>query len=179
MKEIRLSQGFVALVDDADASKLAALRWFAVRHGRRMVAAANIPDPARPGRRTTVLMHRLILGAGTGETVDHRRHFTNEKKIDNRRENLRFASSSQNNANSRRKAGRVSSFFKGVSWYAREKKWRAQIHVNGRNLHLGHFEIEAHAAYVYDLAAVNSFGEFALTNFPVPGSEQNLFGGAR
>jgi len=99
-------------------------------------------------------LHRLVVGATSGEMVDH----INGDKLDNRRENLRKCSHADNMKN--RKAHRNNgSGFKGV--YPDRKKWRAKITVNGKVHRLGTFEnpAEAHAAYC--LAAKELHKEYA------------------
>lgn len=74
--------------------------------------------------------------------------------------NLRPATETQNHANTPRRADNVSGF-KGASWHRTSKRWRAQIQLGNRKIHLGVFKApeEAHAAYV---AAANiHFGEYA------------------
>lgn len=71
------------------------------------------------------------------------------------------------NSNSQTKRGKrtgCTSRFKGVSWNIGVEKWRAGIRINGKGKHLGYFDDEIEAAYVYDAAAIESFGEFARTN---------------
>ena len=105
-------------------------------------------------------MHRLILGCGPGEEVDHR----NGNGLDNRRGNLRPATHALNQANVRRV--RAKSGFKGVSRWVRPspRPWRAHITVKGRMKFLGAFATPEEAARAYDAAARELFGEFACTN---------------
>jgi len=121
----------------------------------------------------------IIAGAAPGDDVAHRLHGPG-KLLDNRRSNLRRVSRSQNNANARKKAGASSSIFKGVSLSrSRLRPWRASIWSGGRRRDIGFFREEGHAAMAYDLAAVRLYGDSALTNFPIPGSENALFGGSK
>jgi hypothetical protein len=87
--------------------------------------------------------------------IDHR----DGDPSNNRWNNLRRATASQNGANARRSKSNASGF-KGVS-RARSGRWRAGISKKGRRHHLGIFSTpqEAHAAYV--AAARRLFGEFA------------------
>ena len=83
-------------------------------------------------------------------------------------ENLRLATSSQNNANrAKQKSCRgkpTTSQFKGVSWFKRDKKWKATICVNKKYIHLGMYEDEKDAAIAYNKAALHYFGSFACLN---------------
>ena len=111
------------------------------------------------GRQPTLIVHRL-LGLGVGG-IDH----ANGNGLDNRRENLRLATGSQNNSNSPKRAW-TSSRFKGVSWHRKYGKWQAGIKCSGSRRFLGFFFDETEAACAYDRAAVAAFGEFACVNFP-------------
>ena len=178
-KVIPLTKGAVALVSPEDWSRLVVFSWQAQYVGRALYAVRS----SKSGDKSkAVWMHREILGAKTGERVDHRTH-PGGKVVDNRRGNLRLATPRQNQHNRRKGSLRgraTSSAFKGVSWNARSRNWHAYINPPGRKrLNLGRFPTEALAARAYDLAAVEHFGEFALTNFPVPGSTQWLFGRAQ
>jgi hypothetical protein len=50
---------------------------------------------------------------------------------------------------------------KGVSWYKRDKKWRAKININNKAIHIGYFDNLEDAATAYQAAALKYFGEFA------------------
>jgi AP2 domain len=158
MKMIPLTQGQVALVDDADFEWLSAFKWHAhKRPGGTFYALRNVPSLR--GGRTTLRMHRAIL-SGIPE-VDH----VNRNSLDNQRYNLRPATHSQNLANRGCQIDNTSGF-KGVSWHKGSSKWHARIIVNQLCQYLGTFsEIEA-AARAYDAAARENFGEFACLNFP-------------
>jgi hypothetical protein len=139
-------------LDDADLDRVtAAGPWctvpsgYAVRGGRK-------PD----GTKTLIYLHRWLLEAPTGLLVDH----VNGNKLDNRRANLRLATSQENNRN--RRLGRNStSGLKGASWCARERLWHAQIQVSGRNVSLGYHASKLKAHEAYRKAAANLFGVFA------------------
>lgn len=172
MKEIKLTRGKVALVDDQDYEWLNAFKWEAYENpfGKqtRWYAIRRIYTP-RPRFATTERMHRLILQPPWYLGVDHK----NGNGLDNRRENLRIATDSQNQWNSRKGPG-TSSRYKGVSWNKQRKRWAARIWVNGIYQHLGYYEDEAVAALEYDRVAREFRGEFARLNFPEPGEQSAL-----
>jgi hypothetical protein len=112
-------------------------------------------------------MHREIADfKGVLERLDHK----NRDGLDNQWENLRPASLSQNMANRTSFQG-SSSKYKGVDWYRKTQKWRAQIRQNNRGFHIGYFFFEEDAARAYDEQARLRFGEFARLNFPATPSE--------
>lgn len=104
-------------------------------------------------------MHRLIMGAVSGQIVDH----INGNKLDNRRCNLRFCTKAENNRN--RKTQRNVTGLKGVIWSKRDKVFSAKIRLNSKDIHLGRFKTAEEAARAYDKAAKELFGAFARTNF--------------
>jgi hypothetical protein len=157
MREIRLSKGLVAIVDDDDFEWLSQWKWSASGAGARQYAVRHTVSPE--GRRRHVAMHRAILRAPDRFDVDHR----NRNTIDNRRENLRLATQAQNNANSESRPGE--SRFKGVCRTKPGGRWKAWIRTKGRTIHLGVFDEERDAAHAYDAAARKHFGEFARPNF--------------
>lgn len=116
------------------------------------------------------LMHRVIHGLVRGNPmhVDH----INGIGLDNRRENHRFASPSQNAAGKRWISPDKGSKYRGVSWFEENHSWRAIIKVNYKNVYLGCFDDEIEAARAYDAAANHFLGEFSTRNFPseMPGA---------
>jgi hypothetical protein len=163
MKTIPLSRGLYCVVDAADFERLSQWKWHANHPGSnpsRFYALRN--RPVRDGgKRGIVSMHRQILDAPAGIEVDH----VNGDSLDNRRANLRLATSSQNHAN-QGKRSKNSSGYKGVSFVAQRNNWLAQISVDGKQMNLGRFPTRRDAARAYDRAALEHFGEFARLNFP-------------
>ncbi len=80
--------------------------------------------------------------------------------------NCRWATHSQQMRNTRKRRDARTSRFKGVSWNALGRNWKAQIWESGRTRHLGVFATELQAAFAYDDAAYAIAGEFARINFP-------------
>lgn len=109
----------------------------------------------------------IVHGEWPVEDIDH----INRIKWDNRLTNLRQATKSENAANVP-PCGSTSKF-KGVSWHKKAGKWRAQIKVRGKKIHLGTFLCEPDAARAYDLAAARHFGSFAYLNFPSDGASSH------
>lgn len=161
MKEITLNLDYVALISDEDYERVVeAGPWSTkVSHGVPMYARRSIRKP--DGIRTKQSLHRFILGLTDPRIlVDHK----NRYGLDNRRENLRLATVSQNGANAHKHRDGTTSRFKGVSWHRRDRKWRAQIGFEGHRVALGYFTDELSAARAYDVAARKHFGEFAKCN---------------
>ncbi len=104
------------------------------------------------------LLHRFLLGleAGDRRRVDH----ANGDKLDNRKVNLRIASSSQNNWNASKRADNTSGV-KGVSWYKREQRWVAELSTNGTRQRLGYFTDKADAERAVRTARERKHGGFA------------------
>lgn len=90
--------------------------------------------------------------------IDH----INTIKTDNRLANLREATPQENQRN-RKVSSSNKTGLKGVS-LGKTGKYRARIHVDGKELFLGLFDSAIAAAEAYDNAAINLFGSFALTN---------------
>ncbi len=85
--------------------------------------------------------------------------------LNNRRSNLRPASNSQQVANQGVRSDNTSGY-KGVTWREDRGKWEAKIQSGGKRRCLGLFDDKIEAAKVYDHAALEAFGEFAVLNFP-------------
>lgn len=111
------------------------------------------------GKRTTMFLHRWITSAPDDIVVDHKNH----KTLDNRKTNLRLCSISENTRNQRNQTNK-SSIFKGVHFDNNAKKFRSQIYLNCKRIHLGLFQTEYDAAKAYNEAAIQLFGDFAKLN---------------
>lgn len=155
-REIPLTQGKAAIVDDADYD------WLMQRPWHFAGGYAHHTAPRSAGNRN-VAMHRLIMGATPEQEVDHR----NGDGLDNRRDNVRVCTRAGNTKNLAKRAG-TRSRYKGVSAKrdARHKLWRADIRADRQAYHLGSFASEDEAARAYDQAARRLHGEFARLNFP-------------
>lgn len=102
---------------------------------------------------TTVFMVRVIMDTPKGLLCDHICHET----LDNQRENLRNVTRFQNQQNRRIQRSNTTGF-KGVS--LDHNKYRANIRVDGKPLHLGNFTSAEEASAAYEAAAKKYFGDF-------------------
>lgn len=154
MKQIPLTQGRVALVDDADFDYLSQWKWYAVKSGRTFYARrANKNDGP-----SVLTMHQQLYGM---KKVDHK----DGNGLNNQRSNLRLCDVSQNRQNMV-KTKRLTSIYKGVSWDKSRRKWDCRIRPPGqKQIRIGRFDSETEAAKAYDEMAIAVFGEFANTNF--------------
>lgn len=153
MKEITLTQGKVALVDDGDYEWLSRWKWYAWWNPKtRSFYAVRTDHPYR------IYMHRAILGLTKGDGLKGD-HVEPSRTLDNRRENLRIATTSQNGMNSRRGIGN-SSGYKGVSFDRSRNQWMACIKVNYKNIFLGRFGSPELAYMAYCTASKKIHGEF-------------------
>lgn len=88
--------------------------------------------------------------------IDHK----NGDRLDNRIDNLRLATRSMNNGNSKKPKTNTSGF-KGVYWHSQRERWCAGIRCNGQTTYLGLFDTPESAHEAYMAAARRIFGEFA------------------
>lgn len=137
----------IAMIDVADLPL--------VIDGRGRWHATHIRGTTYSRRKSSPMLHQQILPGAV--KVDHR----NSDGLDNRKRNLRPATTAQNGFNRRPQAN--ASGFKGV--HPSYGKWRARIKAMGRVLSLGTFSSPVEAARAYDAAARQYFGTFAHTNF--------------
>lgn len=152
LKLIPLTQDKYALVDEDMISVLKEYNW----HANYNLRSKNFyARSKRKGK--TILMHRVITNAPDGMVVDHINHDT----LDNRIENLRVCTHTENKWN-RRVTGKSYMGYKGV--FPAAGKFRARINLNGKNTDLGYYENIKDAALAYNKAAKELFGEFANLN---------------
>lgn len=103
---------------------------------------------------TQYLVHRIIWKIHYGtepEYIDH----INGNPSDNRIENLRAATCSQNNAN------RKSKGYRDKSCEGRSKPYQAFLKVDGKNIHLGYFHCPLMAHLEYQKAHIKQYKEFS------------------
>jgi len=155
MNEIPLTQGQFALVDDDDFELLSRYKWHAAWDHSTKSFRAITTIRKLDGKWTALLMHRLIMNPKPGEEVDHIHHNT----LDNRKSELRLCTRSQNMQNSRKYANNRSGH-KGVCWRNDRQKWQAQIKINGKQIHLGHFTEVNDAIAARATATLLHHGEF-------------------
>lgn len=161
MREIPLSRGLVALVDDEDYDRVTAVgKWYANPCARTFYARKNfyLGGGRHAPRYASLRMHTLISGWGL---VDH----INNDGLDNRRANLRPATEQQNSKNRQRRSTNTSGY-KGAALVKGRGVWRAEIGVGAQRRYLGRFHDPISAALAYDAAARELYGEFAHLNFP-------------
>lgn len=173
-KEIGLTKGFVALVDDEDFEYLSQFKW---RYNNGYAARAGY-DKVRK-KQLYIGMHQVVLERKLGrklikgEIPEHK----NRNRSDNTRDNVRLATQSKNLANISKYPAK-SSRFKGVYRHNGTGKWQAQIMFNRKLIYIGLFDNEELAAKAYDQHALVRFGEFAQLNFPdEPAPQERNFNG--
>jgi len=152
MKEIQLTQGKVALVDDADYNWLMQWNWFAIKSKKTYYVARH-----EKANDKLILMHRVLMQTPDNMLCDHEDH----NGLNCQRYNIRNCNSKQNTTN---RTGHGSSKYLGVS-VTKTGKFRARIMNDGKAIHLGYFNKEENAAIAYDTRAAYYFGEFANLNF--------------
>ncbi len=160
--EIPLTKGQIAIIDEEDLPIVAGFNWCAAKRDDIYYACSTNKGLVTP---KMLLMHRLIMGVTDPKVqVDH----WDTNGLNNRRLNLRIATKSQNQGNSRKTKGLHSSRFKGVCFSKNTLlHWAASITIDHKKRYLGTYATEEEAAKVYDRAAVELFGEFARLNLPI------------
>lgn len=163
MKEIPLTQGKVALVDDDDFERVNQHKWYC-NHGYAY-RSVNIGKK----KYIKVAMHRFINNTPDELETDH----INGNKLDNRKCNLRNCTAKQNKWNTKIIASNTTGY-KGVDIRKRKRKngiyesIRATIYVDGKLKYLGKFDDLEDAARAYNREAIKHFGEFANLNKVTP-----------
>lgn len=148
-----------ALVDSCDAERVSLYSWWQMTGLSHKYVCGYRRGSGRAGVLgvdNKIYLHRFILGAKKGQIVDHK----NRNPLDNRRSNLRLCTRGQNSANAKKRTTAKTSIFKGVSFDARTRRWIVYC----GDQWLGRHSTEIEAARVYNKAAREKWGAFALLN---------------
>lgn len=156
MKEIQLTQGKVALVDDEDYERINQFKWYANKNSKDVFYACT--GIWINGKINIYKMHWFIDGK---IWKDHK----DRNGLNNQKDNLRQCNNSNNQMN-KIKSVNKSSIYKGVSFIKRINKWEVKIQINGKPKLVGRYYDEIIAAKKYDEMAIINHGEFARLNFP-------------
>jgi len=142
------------IIDTEDWNKISDYRWHIRSSSSVPYAQANVHHL---GKRKIVQIHHVIKGKPQkGKEIDH----VNHNGLDNRKDNLREVTRSQNSLNKKCRRD-CASRYKGVqlSKHSKIKKWRACVRYEGKSISLGYFATEKEAALAYNKKAVELWGE--------------------
>lgn len=152
-KEIKLTQGKIAIVDDEDFERINKIKWSASKYNKNLFRAIG----KIKGKR--VIMSRMIMNNPKGYLIDH----IDRNALNNKKSNLRLCNHSQNAINSTKNKNNTSGF-KGVWWNKNSEVWQSAIMHKNKRYRLGSFEKKIDAVNSYNNKAKQLFREFAYIN---------------
>ena len=143
-----------AIVSEEDYDRVMEWKWYMYKKKQ-----CNLLYAVTTIKNITLPMHHFIHGKPKlKEVVDH----LNGNGLDNRKENLRFATRSQNNQNRNVTVNKTSKYI-GVSQQT-EKNGVVKMKAQCQGNNLGKFDTEEEAALMYDIYVYLVFGKDAKTN---------------
>lgn len=139
-----------AIIDTEDIVICKKFRWY--KNNKHGYVVANGEN------NKTIYLHRVIMEKDylDGMEVDH----INNNKLDNRKNNLRICTKTQNIWNRRRLKNNTSGTT-GVSFSKKMNKWMSYIRENNKRVHLGYYKNKEDAIEIRKLKEIELYGEFA------------------
>lgn len=167
---ITLRKGQKCLIDDEDFPKVKDYKWSYYKGNKRYnQMEVRCCVKTEDGKRKMISLPKLLIDVPDGKLISYK----NKNSLDNRKENLDIRESHHTRGSAKKTqiyAGKLtSSRFKGVfqnKW--RGNKWCAAIQPRTKQLNkyvnLGCYDLEIAAAFAYNKAAKEYFGEYARLN---------------
>lgn len=137
------------LIDKEDYKKIKSFKWH--------LSTRNYIKNHKLG-----FLHRFILTPKKGILVDH----INGDVLDNRKENLRICTPSENQCNRHRQQNNTSGY-RGVKCHKTCKRFEAKLQIKNKFIYGGLFKTKEEAAKRYDELAIKYHKKFAKLNFPL------------
>lgn len=155
MKQIPITRGHHAIIDDEDFERLSSFKWYA--HESKKSKSIYC---FRKRNHILLLMHREILGlTNRNDIVDH----IDGNGLNNQKSNLRICTHRENLRNSKLSSKNTTGF-KGVYYHKPTNKFMAYIRLNYKLHYLGLYKTSEEAAKARNLKAKELHGEFAYLN---------------
>lgn len=154
MKEIPLTQGLIALVDDEEYKTLIKYKW------QTILVEGRVRSPSTIFNKKTLQMGRMVLNLTKDNSLVV--NYINRNPLDNQRHNLRAINRSQTQHTIKKKEGSTSKYI-GVRLEP-SGKWTARGQKECKLTYLGSHSTEELAARAYNEWAKANFGEFARLN---------------
>lgn len=145
----------VILIDDEDFPMVSRMNWHIKKDKNTFYAYSNVKIG---GKSTSISLHRFISGMVSSD-IDHK----NRNGLDNRKENLRYATRKQNSYNRVRKN---SYGYRGVYKPKDSSNYSFQIQKDGKRVCKHGYITPEEAARAYDQESLKLHGEFGIRNFP-------------
>lgn len=140
MKQIPLTKGKFALVDDEDFAKCSEHPWHTQKNHKTLYARRTVYSTRK--NRHVLLLHHFIVGAPScGYEVDH----IDGNGLNNQKANLRFVTHRQNLQNKHHGTSK----YPGVSWNVKRQRWFSQAYISGKAVFVGWFTDEDEAFRKY------------------------------
>ena len=156
MKQIPLTKGKIALVDDEDYEEVSAYNWYAHYCPFGGGTWYAYYGGTSHGERIRLKMHRMIMNAPDDTLIDHVDH----DGLNNQKSNLRLCSKTENGQNRKGPTITNPTGYRGVSVRQHTKRFMARICVNGKSIYLGYYNTPSEAHSAFEEAARKYFGDF-------------------